>query len=510
MMMNLAHILAAQHNQFATLAHAWLASGATSFSVWMNGVPLESWPPNATLGSQYLAEPVRVGAAVAGELRVGGVNGPEVKVRLQAEASLVSQMARLERDLTIMTSELIDTQDQLLALYDLSQATRNHLDIKQLLHRLAYETVRLVKVEGAFMYLNLPHLPGVVEHYPGPLVATELLHGYVAEARRTGQAFLLSEGVGDHRPAGVRNLLLVPIQVHGELVAALGLVNKSEGDFTSPDMKLARAIVEHAGAQIENLMLYQEHLEQTRLQTEMKLAQSVQLNLLPQLPPGVTGLDLWAASHPASRVGGDFYDFIMRPDQSLTFTVGDVSGKGMPAALLMAMTRTVIRNKAKAVPTPTPEVVMGLSNEELYHDFTEVSMFATVFVGQYEPDSRELLYANAGHSPVVYCPAGGGARLLRADGTAMGILPKSLSADQRLQIEPGDVLVVGTDGLSEAHNAHDEMFGYDRLLEVVESLAARPAQAIADGLYRTVNNFSAGQPQDDDQTLVVLKGVHAD
>jgi sigma-B regulation protein RsbU (phosphoserine phosphatase) len=242
----------------------------------------------------------------------------------------------------------------------------------------------------------------------------------------------------------------------------------------------------------------------------MQLAQSVQLNLLPQRPPGVMGLDLWAASHPASTVGGDFYDFILRPDQSLTFTVGDVSGKGMPAALLMAMTRTVIRNKAKSVPSPTPEVVMGLSNEELYHDFTEVSMFATVFVGQYEPDSRELLYANAGHSPVIYCPAGGAARLLRADGTAMGILPKSMSADQRLLLEPGDVLVVGTDGLSEAHNAHDEMFGYDRLLEVVESLAVRPAQAIADGLYQTVNNFSAGQPQDDDQTLVVLKGVNAD
>jgi sigma-B regulation protein RsbU (phosphoserine phosphatase) len=441
---------------------------------------------------------------------VSGVDGLAAQARLQAEASLVSQMARLERDLTIMTSELIDTQDQLLALYDLSQATRNYLDIKQLLHRLAYETVRLVKVEGAFMYLNLPHSPYVVEHYPWPLVEMEVLRAYVAEARRTGQEFLLSEGLGDSRPPGVRNLLLVPIQVHGSLVAALGLVNKDNGDFTSPDMKLARAIVEHAGAQIENLTLYQEHLEQTRMQTEMQLAQSVQLNLLPQLPPGVSGLELWAASHPASRVGGDFYDFIVRPDQSLTFTVGDVSGKGMPAALLMAMTRTVIRNKAKAVPSPSPEVVMGLSNEELYHDFTEVSMFATVFVGQYEPDSRELLYANAGHSPVIYCPVGGSARLLRADGTAMGILPKSLSADQRLLLEPGDVLVVGTDGLSEAHNAHDEMFGYDRLLEVVESLATRPAQAIADGLYQTVNNFSAGQPQDDDQTLVVLKGVNAD
>ena len=152
------------------------------------------------------------------------------------------------------------------------------------------------------------------------------------------------------------------------------------------------------------------------------------------------------------QVGGDFYDFLHLDGRPFTFTVGDISGKGLPAALLMAMTRTVIRAKVHDAPTPTPEHVVGRSNKELYDDFTEVNMFATVFVGQYQPLNREMLYANAGHSPVIYCPAGGKARLLKADGTAVGILPTSLSENQRLIFRPGDVLVVATDGLNEAHN----------------------------------------------------------
>jgi sigma-B regulation protein RsbU (phosphoserine phosphatase) len=173
----------------------------------------------------------------------------------------------------------------------------------------------------------------------------------------------------------------------------------------------------------------------------------------------------------------------------------------------MAMTRTVIRAKANDMPAPTPEIVVGRSNEELYDDFTDVNMFATVFVGQYDTSKRELLYANAGHSPVIFCPQGGKARLLEADGTPVGILPESLSEDQRLTFRPGDLLVVATDGLSEAHNTNNEMFGYDRLLDLTQSLADKPAKEIVAALSHAIQDFSAGKHQDDDQTLIVLKGV---
>ena len=243
----------------------------------------------------------------------------------------------------------------------------------------------------------------------------------------------------------------------------------------------------------------------TGLQNEMDLARRIQSSLFPKEPPRLEGLDLWGVSRPASHVGGDFYDFIARPDLPFTFLVGDVSGKGMPAALLMSMARTVIRAEADYRPAPTPETVLLRSNARLYEDFTRAGMFATVFLGQYEPSRRELLFANAGQSPVIFCPTAGRSRLLEADGTALGVLLDNLSCNQCLHLAGGDVLVAATDGLNEARNPLGERFGYDRLLRHVEALACLPARDIAEGLFNAVQDFCAGEPQEDDQTVVVLR-----
>ena len=134
-------------------------------------------------------------------------------------------------------------------------------------------------------------------------------------------------------------------------------------------------------------------------------------------------------------------------------------------------------------------------------------MFATVFVGRYDPGQHELIYANAGHSPVIYCPAGGSAILLEADGPAMGVLPISLSENHILQFQPDDLLIVTTDGFNEASNPGGKMFGINQLLQLIESVASKSASEISGEIFKAVQNFSAGRPQDDDQTLVVIKGV---
>lgn len=494
----------AHRAQFAALAKDWLASGATSFAIWSNGDLVQAWPPTIPDLPHYLREPIWINGRMVGELRVTDVDTPAAQERLKAEADLIQYLARMEYELNNMAEELIDTRDQLLALYGLTQATRNFLDTHQLLEVLADETARLAKVEGAMFFVHLNGRSPLMECHPELMLDTERLQQFLSEIKATGQEYMWNqEGETNDR---VRNLLLVPIHLRGAETAVLGLFNKlGGGDFTSPDLKLAHAIAEHAGAQIENVVMYQANLEQARLQTEMELAQRVQLQLLPQKPPKVAGLDLWAASKPASRVGGDFYDFVAHRGQPFSFAVGDISGKGMPAALLMAMTRMMIRSKLNVDPTPTPEAVLDSANEELYADFTDVSMFATVFIGQYYAQKRELMYANAGHSPVIYYPAGGEAHLLEADGTPMGILPVSLSANQRLVFKPGDVLVVGTDGLNEARDQNEKMFGYNRLMRLVESLADKSAEEIAQGLYTAVSDFEQGTLQDDDQTLVVLK-----
>ena len=127
--------------------------------------------------------------------------------------------------------------------------------------------------------------------------------------------------------------------------------------------------------------------------------------------------------------------------------------------------------------------------------------------GCYDPDNRQLSYANAGHAPVIYCPAGGAATLLEADGPAAGVLPFNLCENFTLSFQPGDILVVATDGFNEAVHASGEMFGYERLLTLVEKLAHLSAESIATWVYEQVQQFTDGCEQSDDQTLVILKGV---
>jgi sigma-B regulation protein RsbU (phosphoserine phosphatase) len=265
------------------------------------------------------------------------------------------------------------------------------------------------------------------------------------------------------------------------------------------------------GAQIETVLLYRETLERAKLQHEMDLAARVQLALLPRRLPRVAGLDLYAHSRPAMQVGGDFYDLVAQPNRPFLFSVGDVSGKGIAAAFFMSMLRTLIRSVAKSVSAMTPELVLARSAQDMYDDFNDVGMFATVFVGQYEPAQRRLTYANAGHSPVIYCPAGRPAQLLPADDVPVGILPLDQPQSRSLTLQPGDALVVASDGFSEARDLNGVMFGYDRLLQHVQAQihAGKTARETTLALFERLSDYGAGCPQDDDQTLVVLKGVPA-
>ena len=505
----LANMVATYHAQFEALAKAWLASGATAFAVWRQGTSLASWPDQNAAAAANMSEQIFVDGIPVGELRVAAAPTKANHSHLKGEATLVSLLMKLAKSLDCVTTELIDMQDQLLAIYDLTEATKEQVALVKEMQSLVTKASRLVKTEASFLMLQMPGWPALIEHHPAPLMDSATLYTALKIVQATSKEVLLDREESAKLSLSFGNLLLLPVRIGDGIYAALGLINKKGGHFLSPDIKLARAISEHIGTRIENALLHEQNAEQVRFQSELQLAQRVHFNLLPRQSPRVTGLDLWASSRPALQFGGDFYDFFMRTSQALSFAVGDVSGKGLPAALLMAITRTVFRSKTSDASESTPKLVMVRSNEELYDAFTKVNMFATVFLGQYDVVDRQMLYANAGHSPVIYRPAGGDARLLQADSTAIGILPINQPENQRLDFQPGDVLVVGTDGLNEAHNEQDEMFGFDRLLSFVNSLANEPAKEIAHGLYHAVEQFSAGHPQYDDQTLMVLKGVAA-
>lgn len=480
------------------LAEAWLATGARSFSLWSEGQRIASWGAEITEPGD-LVEEIRPGDFSLGEARVGIASTAEAQARLRADAALIASLVPLTSSLTQVTSELIETRDQILMLYQLVQACQHCLEPQSVLDTLAQELPDLFKTENAFVILHAGEKSMLTAQHPQPLFSCPTLYDLFERARKGGLAILSGEEISGQ----VGNLLLVPVGLRGERSAAIGLVNKCDGEFMSPDIKLARAVVGYAGSLMENSLMIQAQMELARMQTEMELARRVQLSLLPKVPPKTPGLEMWAASRPALHVGGDFFDFIVQPGQQLTLVVGDLSGKGFPAALLMSMTRTVIRTELHG--NSTPEHILAETNRELYEDFNRLSSFATLFVGQYNPSLHQLRFANAGHSPVIHRPAGGKARLLQADGTALGILPVSMSKDQCMQFHKDDLLIVGTDGLYDAVNPEGERLGYEHLLSMVDALAERPTVEIANTIYEAVNQFSAGNPPSDDQTLVVVK-----
>ncbi len=479
------------------LSAAWLTAGATRFAVQTDD-DVYAWGESAPGTTPDLTAPLK-----GGSLNVWGVSGPIGLARLTAEARLITHTLSQEDDLNEMTSALIDLQDQLLALYALTESTRRQLEPEPALRSIARETARLLGAHGAVAYVQLDSAFMAV-HSSAPAFDVVQLQALWGAAQAAGRQILLSQHeTPGLLPEAIEQALIETIQLRGSHTALL-LAYDKPGGFGAPDRKLLHVIAEHAGAQIDNAQLHREALTRERLQTELDLARRVQMQLLPVSPPRVPSLDVFARSLPALDVGGDFFNFISMPNRPMVVTVGDVAGKGLASALMMVMAHTVIRTGAKYLDSPA--AMLGRVAADLYNDFSEISMFATTFVAQYLPQQRAIVYANAGHSPVVYCPSGGPARLLEADSMPLGILPDCSAENHTLRLAAGDVLAIMTDGFNETFNLNEEMFGYARLLRLIETQADQSAGAIGAALFAAIDEFGAGHPPDDDRTLIVLKG----
>lgn len=256
-------------------------------------------------------------------------------------------------------------------------------------------------------------------------------------------------------------------------------------------------------------------LELNRYRAEMVNAQRVQARLLSGPTPEIPDLEIAAAHRPGFHVGGDFYDFFLdvgreEGREAFTFMVSDVCGRGVSAALMVGMTRLALRMGINNPAGFTPAEVLDHSNAILYEDFSRTVTFASAFIGRYEPDTRGLTYANAGHSPVIYIPFGGKANLLIADSAPIGVLPTCAARNHHQQLNAGDLLLIGTDGLAESYAGWGNLWtGYQQLLRFTEALTDQPAKSIADALFSPLvekpaqDNFE----QADDQTVVIIKCI---
>jgi sigma-B regulation protein RsbU (phosphoserine phosphatase) len=251
--------------------------------------------------------------------------------------------------------------------------------------------------------------------------------------------------------------------------------------------------------------------EMERKNTELAIAAEIQQSFLPDTIPGLEPFDISAKSIMAKEVGGDFFDVIpfevipLRRDR-LGILIADVSGKGIPAALFMALSRIVVRVNA-IWHQKVPVTAIRDANAIITAD-SKSSMFITLFYGILDAGERSLTYVNAGHNPPLLCRSADGAFLeLSATGMAIGVIPDAEYTSETVELGPGDVLVLFTDGITEAENALKEMYGEGRLRETIASVRTLPASEIMAAILASVHEFTGDNPQSDDITLMVIRST---
>jgi sigma-B regulation protein RsbU (phosphoserine phosphatase) len=246
---------------------------------------------------------------------------------------------------------------------------------------------------------------------------------------------------------------------------------------------------------------YRRELE--RRTYEMEIAGGIQQSFLPESPPRIEGVELAALNLPAKEVGGDFYDFIPVSQDKWGLVIADVSGKGVPAALFMALSRTLVR--ANAIGNATASQAIRRANDLIVED-DRVNMFVTLFYSVLDPTGKTLTYVNAGHNPpLMLRREGRDIALLEAKGIALGVMSNIGLEEREISLQKGDMVVLYTDGVTEAINNKEEQFGQARLISIAEKNCNLPASELVKRIQQEVTEFSQGQPQFDDLTLMILK-----
>jgi sigma-B regulation protein RsbU (phosphoserine phosphatase) len=243
-----------------------------------------------------------------------------------------------------------------------------------------------------------------------------------------------------------------------------------------------------------------------RIESELKIARDIQMGILPKIFPPFPDrheFDIYATIEPAKEVGGDFYDFFLMDDDHLCFAIGDVSGKGVPASLFMAATKTLI--KATARDGITPDEILTRVNNELCCG-NDACMFVTIFCGILNTKTGEIIYANGGHNPPLIARLGGEVLFLKqSGGVVVGAIEDLTFKTEKLVLQPGDSLFMYTDGVTEAINEREELFSEERLKNEIITLQKKSIQELVAGIMQEIKVFSQGMPQADDITMMILR-----
>jgi phosphoserine phosphatase RsbU/P len=301
----------------------------------------------------------------------------------------------------------------------------------------------------------------------------------------------------------IRSILCVPMMVKSKLIGILTLFNKKHNEtFTGEDQRLTAIIAAQSAQVIENARLYEEEQAYLRLQREIAVASKIQKELLPDENPILAGYAIAGTSISAQVVGGDYYDFIRLDEHRLCFCVGDVAGKGLSAALLMANLQATLRGQIMT--SDSPGECLKKANQLLFHS-TPPDRFVTLFFGLIDTRDHTLRYCNAGHDQPFYISSRNDVQRLTTGDFILGIMDTCDFHDATISFEPGDVLAVPTDGISEALNEEDEQFGEENLERSLLEKKNGTPEEILRGVVAEIDRYRGNAVQADDITMIVLK-----
>ena len=299
-----------------------------------------------------------------------------------------------------------------------------------------------------------------------------------------------------------RLALAVPLKAGDEVTGVLAIGERaSRTPFSAEDREFAETLARQAATALERARLHRLSMEKQRQDHELQLARDIQRSLLPARGPDLPGFEVAAESRSCYEVGGDSYDWIRLDDGRLALTIADVSGKGTPASLLMASVQASVHALAGMA---DPAALVQKLNRFLFAR-TETNRYVTLFYGELDTQARRLAYVNAGHIPPYCIAADGTVRRLSGGGLALGLVERAAYEVGQVRLEPGDVVAMVTDGVTEACSPGGDEFGDEQVCQALNALRGKSAQQILEGLVAAVDAWAGGATSHDDLTALVLK-----
>lgn len=301
-----------------------------------------------------------------------------------------------------------------------------------------------------------------------------------------------------------RSEMVAPIISNDEVIGVFDLESDELNAYSADDLEVLMLLASQVAIIIDKVMLHEQLIEKKRLEGQLEVARQVQLQLLPASDPELPGYEISAYNFPTEEVSGDYYDWVRIYDDQIGIVIADVAGKGVPAALLMAFLRASLR-AATHVGYST-QISMAKVNYLLWESI-ERNQFVTAFYGILDATNRTLAYANAGHNPPLLLAADGSALFIEEGELPLGMFEDTRYHEHYLTIEPGQLLVLYTDGVTEALNPQEEEFGRDRLVRSVRAARHLGAREMIDVIQRDVAEWTDGRGAHDDVTFFVIKAL---